>query len=47
MPANSKVKSPESQILEGQDVRTPDIFDIGKNYQAIGRRYQEIFTGAR
>src|SRR6185295_19177368 len=47
MPANSKVKSPESQLLEGQDVRTPDIFDIGKNYQAIGRRYQEIFTGAR
>jgi len=47
MPANSKIKSPESQILEGQDVRTPDIFDIGKNYQAIGRRYQEIFTGAR
>ena len=47
MPANSKVKSPESQILEGQDVRTPDIFDIGKNYQAIGRRYQKIFTGAR
>ena len=47
MPANSKVKSPESQILEGQDVRTPDIFAIGRNYQAIGRRYQEIFTGAR
>ena len=47
MPANSKVKSPESQILEGQDVRTPDIFAIGRNYQAIGRRYQEIFTRAR
>jgi iron(III) transport system substrate-binding protein len=47
MPANSKVKSPETQILEGQDVRTPDIFAIGRNYQAIGRRYQEIFTGAR
>lgn len=47
MPANGKVKSPESQILEGQDVRTPDIFDIGRNYQAIGKKYQEIFTGAR
>ena len=47
MPANSRVKSPESQLLEGQDVRTPDIFDIGRNYQAIGKRYQEIFTGAR
>ena len=47
MPANSKVKSPESQILEGQDVRTPDIFDIGKRYQTIGNRYREIFGGAR
>jgi len=47
MPANAKVKSPESQLLEGQDVRTPDIFDIGKHYQAIGNRYREIFSGAR
>jgi iron(III) transport system substrate-binding protein len=47
MPANAKVKSPESQLLEGQDVRTPDIFDIGKRYQAIGTRYREIFGGAR
>jgi iron(III) transport system substrate-binding protein len=47
MPANAKVKSPESQLLEGQDVRTPDIFDIGRHYQAIGNRYREIFSGAR
>ena len=47
MPANVKVKSPESQLLEGQDVRMPDIFDIGKRYQAIGNRYREIFPGAR
>ncbi len=47
MPANAKVKSPESQLLEGQDVRTPDIFDIGRRYQAIGTRYREIFGGAR
>ena len=47
MPANAKVKSPESQVLEGQDVRTPDIFDIGRRYQAIGNRYREIFGGAR
>jgi iron(III) transport system substrate-binding protein len=47
MPAHAKVKSPESQVLEGQDVRTPDIFDIGKRYQAIGNRYREIFEGAR
>jgi len=47
MPANPKVKSPESKLLEGQDVRMPDIFDIGKGYQAIGNRYREIFGGAR
>jgi iron(III) transport system substrate-binding protein len=47
MPAYAKVKSPESQVLEGQDVRTPDIFDIGRRYQAIGNRYREIFGGAR
>jgi iron(III) transport system substrate-binding protein len=47
MPAHSKVKSPESQLLEGQDMRMPDIFDIGRRYQAIGNRYREIFPGAR
>ena len=47
MPAHPKVKSPEGQVLDGQDVRMPDIFDIGKRYQAIGNRYREIFVGAR
>jgi hypothetical protein len=47
MPAHTRVKSPESQLLEGQDVRMPDILDIGKGYQAIGNRYREIFGGAR
>ncbi len=47
MPAHAKVKSPEGQLLEGQDVRTPEIFDIGRRYQAIGNRYREIFGGAR
>lgn len=47
MPTHPKVKSPESQLLEGQDVRMPDIFDIGRKYQAIGNRYREIFPGAR
>jgi ABC-type Fe3+ transport system substrate-binding protein len=47
MPAHVKVKSPESQLLEGQDVRMPDIFDIGKRYQTIGNRYREIFAGVR
>lgn len=47
MPAHPKVKSPESQLIEGQDVRMPDIFDIGRRYQAIGTRYREVFPGAR
>lgn len=47
MPAHAKVKSPESQLLERQDVRMPDILDIGRRYQAIGNRYREIFAGAR
>jgi len=47
MPAHVKVKSPESQLVEGQDVRMPDIFDIGKRYEEIGRRYREVFPGAR
>ena len=47
MPAHPKVKSPESQLLEGQDVRMPDIFDIGRRYQQIGNRYREICPGAR
>ena len=47
MPAHPKVKSPESQLLDGQDVRMPDIFDIGRHYQQIGNRYREIFPGAR
>jgi len=47
MPAHPKVKSPESQLLDGQDVRMPDIFDIGRRYQQIGNRYREVFPGAR
>src|SRR6476620_8865371 len=47
MPAHTRVKSPESLLLEGQDVRIPNIFDIGKGYQTIGNRYREIFGGAR
>jgi ABC-type Fe3+ transport system substrate-binding protein len=46
MPAHVKIKSAESQLLEGLDVRMPDIFDIGKRYQAIGRQYREVFPGA-
>ena len=43
MPAHVKVRSPESQLLEGQDVRIAQHFDIGRRYQAIGNQYREIF----
>ena len=47
MPTNSRVKSGERQLLEGLDIRMPDILDIGRRYNAIGRQYREIFPGAR
>jgi iron(III) transport system substrate-binding protein len=47
MAANSRVKSKEAQILEGLDIRMPDILDIGRRYSAIGNQYREIFPGAR
>ena len=47
MSAHARVKSPESQLLEGHEVRMPDIFDIGRRYRAIGNRYREVFPGAR
>jgi hypothetical protein len=34
-------------VAERQDVRMPDILDIGRRYQAIGNRYREIFAGSR
>lgn len=47
MPAHSKVKSGEAQHLEGLDIRMPDVFDIGRRYNAIGKQYREVFPGAR
>ena len=47
MPANTRVKSKEAQILEGLDIRMPDILDIGRRYNVIGNQYREIFPGAR
>jgi ABC-type Fe3+ transport system substrate-binding protein len=47
MAANSRVKSKEAQVLEGLDIRMPDILDIGRRYGAIGNQYREIFPGAR
>jgi hypothetical protein len=35
MPAHAKVKSAGSQLLEGQDVRLPDIFDMKKDTKPL------------
>ena len=47
MPAHTKVKPAEAQVLDGLDIRMPDLLDIGRRYDAIGRQYREIFSGAR
>jgi hypothetical protein len=47
MPASSRVKSKEAQMLEGRDLRMPDVLDIARRYNAIGNQYREIFPGAR
>ncbi len=47
MPAHPKVTSREGQLLKGLDVRMPDVLDIGRRYSAIGKKYLEVFPGAR
>jgi iron(III) transport system substrate-binding protein len=47
MPTSSKVRAAESQLLEGLDIRMPDVLDIGTRYNALGKSYREIFTGSR
>jgi ABC-type Fe3+ transport system substrate-binding protein len=47
MPANSKVKAAESQLLEGFEIRMPDVLDIGTRYNALGKMYREVFPGSR
>ena len=47
MAAHSQIKAKEAQILEGLDIRMPNLVDIGRRYGAIGKQYREIFPGAR
>ena len=47
MPAHVKVRPAEGKLLEGLDIRVPDILNIGRRYNEIGRQYREIFPGAR
>jgi iron(III) transport system substrate-binding protein len=47
MPAHPKVPARESQLLRGLDVRMPDPLDIGRRYAALGKKYLELFPGAK
>jgi ABC-type Fe3+ transport system substrate-binding protein len=47
MAAHGKVRGKEAEMVEGLDIRMPDILDIGRRYNAIGNQYREIFPGAR
>jgi iron(III) transport system substrate-binding protein len=47
MPAHPKVPARETQSLKGLDVRMPDALDIGRRYAALGKKYLEIFPGAK
>jgi hypothetical protein len=41
------VSARETQSLKGLDVRMPDALDIGRRYAALGKKYLEIFPGAK
>jgi ABC-type Fe3+ transport system substrate-binding protein len=47
MPARPKVPARETQLLKELDLRMPDVLDIGRRYAALGKRYQELLSGAK
>jgi len=47
MPAQPKVRAREMQVLKGVDLRMPDVLDIGRRYVALGKKYQELLSGAK
>lgn len=47
MPAHSKVPARETQLLNGLEIKMPDVLDIGRRYAALGKKYIEIFPGAK
>jgi iron(III) transport system substrate-binding protein len=47
MPAHPKVPARETQSLKGLEVRMPDALDIGRRYAVLGKKYVEIFPGAK
>jgi iron(III) transport system substrate-binding protein len=47
MPAHPRVAARETQLLKGLEVKMPDVLDIGRRYAALGKKYLEVFPGAR
>ncbi len=47
MPAHPKVPARDTQVLKGVDLRMPDVLDIGRRYAALGKKYQELLSGAK
>jgi len=47
MPAHPRVMARETQLLKGVETRMPDALDIGRRYAALGKKYLEVFPGAR
>jgi iron(III) transport system substrate-binding protein len=47
MPAHPRVAAREAQLLKGIETRMPDALDIGRRYGALGKKYLEVFAGAR
>jgi len=47
MPAHPKVSARETQVLNGLDLRMPDVLDIGRRYAALGKKYMELLPGAK
>lgn len=46
-PAHPKVSSRETQTLKGLEVKMPDPLDIGRRYALLGKKYLELFPGAK
>ena len=47
MPAHPRVTARETQLLKGIEIKMPDALDIGRRYAALGKKYLEVFPGAR
>ena len=47
MPTHPRVTARATQLLKGVETRMPDALDIGRRYAALGKKYLEVFPGAR